>query len=75
MELVKHWYARRIDRWEYDLATRSTDRVVRPFDWGSEWMANWPFSSNAADIETKLRELNRVSIEHSPANAGRAGCF
>src|ERR1700721_53113 len=66
MELVKHWYAKKIDSWEYDLATRSTDRVVRPFDWGAEWMANWPFTSGAADTESKLRELNRIAIERSP---------
>jgi dienelactone hydrolase len=66
MELVKQWYAKRIDAWEYDLATRSTDRVVRPFDWGAEWMAGWPIHSNAADTENKLRELNRLAIARSP---------
>lgn len=66
MELVKQWYARRIDAWEYNLATRSTDRVVRPFDWGAEWMARWPFSSGASDIETKLREVNQIAIARSP---------
>ncbi len=66
MELVKQWYAKRIDSWEYHLATRSTDRVVRPFDWGVEWMANWPFSSTAADTEEKLRELSRIAIARSP---------
>ena len=65
MELVKQWYAKRIDRWEYDLATRSTDRVVRPFDWGAEWMANWPFHPGGADTEAKLREFNRIAIARS----------
>jgi dienelactone hydrolase len=31
-------YERWLDRWETDLATRSTDRVVRPFEWGTEWL-------------------------------------
>ena len=66
MELVKQWYARRIDAWEFNLATRSTDRVVRPFDWGAEWMANWPLSSDATDIESRLREVNRLAILRSP---------
>ena len=65
MEMVKQWYAKRMDSWEYHLATRSTDRVVRPFDWGAEWMAKWPFHSNAADIESKLREINRTVIGRS----------
>ena len=66
MELVKQWYAKQIDSWEYHLATRSTDRVVRPFDWGAEWMAGWPFSPGAADIESRLRELNQIAIARSP---------
>ncbi len=31
-------YAKWMDRWEYDLATKDTNRQVRPFDWGLEWM-------------------------------------
>jgi hypothetical protein len=26
------------DRWEYALANRTTDRVVRPFEWGLDWL-------------------------------------
>ena len=45
MELLRDWYGRRMNAWELDLATRSTDRVVRPFDWGLEWTANWVIHS------------------------------
>jgi hypothetical protein len=31
-------YARYMDRWERKLATRDTNRVVRPFEWGAEWL-------------------------------------
>ncbi len=31
-------YAKWIDRWEYRLATRDSNRVVRPFDWGFDWL-------------------------------------
>ena len=31
-------YAGWIDRWERELATRDTNRVVRPFEWGLEWL-------------------------------------
>lgn len=27
-----------MDRWEYQLATRDSNRVVRPFEWGFEWL-------------------------------------
>ncbi|HUB32722.1 MAG TPA: hypothetical protein VMA31_06830 [Bryobacteraceae bacterium] len=33
-------YARWIDRWERKLATRDTNRVVRPFEWGVEWASS-----------------------------------
>jgi hypothetical protein len=32
------WYARWMDRWENDLATRDKNRVVRPFEWGLDWL-------------------------------------
>ncbi len=31
-------YARWIDRWERNLASRDTGRLTRPFEWGSEWL-------------------------------------
>jgi hypothetical protein len=31
-------YARWMDRWERKLATRDTNRMVRPFEWGAEWV-------------------------------------
>src|SRR4029077_15165837 len=33
------FYARWIDGWERKLATRDTNRVVRPFEWGTDWLA------------------------------------
>ncbi len=48
--------------WEMDLATRSTDRVVRPFDWGLDWTAHWPIQSAEPDPETRNRELNRKAV-------------
>lgn len=32
------FYGNWIQRWEYELATRDTNRVVRPFEWGLEWL-------------------------------------
>src|ERR1035437_8643642 len=47
MELYTRW----IDRWERDLATRDTNRVVRPFEWGLEWLDNAGFPSCPAEAE------------------------
>ncbi|MGA1995543.1 MAG: alpha/beta hydrolase family protein [Bryobacteraceae bacterium] len=42
-------YARWIDRWERKLATRDTNRVVRPFEWGTDWLNAIGFPAMAAD--------------------------
>src|ERR1044071_9544858 len=36
-------YARWIHRWERKLATRDTNRVVRPFEWGTDWLSEVGF--------------------------------
>lgn len=38
--MLRRSYERWLDGWETDLATRSTDRVVRPFEWGMEWVGD-----------------------------------
>jgi hypothetical protein len=63
--MVKAWYVRRMNAWEMDLATRSTDRVVRPFDWGLDWTAEWPVHSDEPDPEARILELNRLAIASS----------
>jgi hypothetical protein len=55
--------------WENRLAFRSTDRVVRPFDWGLEWADRWPSAArlprNGHAPHEYLRELNQLIIQHS----------
>jgi hypothetical protein len=70
MEMVRQWFGRRMTAWENTLAFRSTDRVVRPFDWGLEWTRNWPVQSAAADPAERMRELNRKAIAASHAFFG-----
>lgn len=35
---MKGLYTRWIDGWERKLATKDTNRVVRPFEWGADWL-------------------------------------
>ena len=44
---MKGLYARWIDGWERKLAARDTNRVVRPFDWGAEWLEGAGFPAHA----------------------------
>jgi hypothetical protein len=55
-------YARWIDAWEYKLATRDTNRVVREFEWGLEWV-----SAEAAngDARARLRAFAEQALAHS----------
>jgi len=38
------FYARWIDRWERRLASVDTNRVVRPFEWGTDWLTRLGFA-------------------------------
>ncbi len=58
-----------MEQWENRLCFRSNNRVVRPFEWGLDWTANWPctglYPKNGHDPESYLRGLNRLAIERS----------
>ena len=54
-------YARWIDRWETKLASRDTNRLVRPFEWGLDWLPNPPAASSA--LPAYLAENTRRSAE------------
>ena len=36
---MSNLYARWMDHWEWKLATRDNNRVVRPFEWGLDWLS------------------------------------
>ena len=36
--MLTDWYARRMYAWETRLATRDENRIVRPLEWGFEWI-------------------------------------
>ncbi len=66
---VKHRYRTWINRWENELCSRATDRVVRPFDFGLEWTKAWPCAKEfppdgSAPIEYLIR-LNERAIANS----------
>jgi hypothetical protein len=42
-------YTRWMDRWERKLATRDTNRIVRPFEWGTDWLHRIGFPDCPAD--------------------------
>jgi dienelactone hydrolase len=63
-------YGRWMDSWESQLCFRSTDRVVRPFDYGLNWSRHWPVGGEPtaeayADPVGYIKELNRKAIAQS----------
>lgn len=48
--MIGNLYAKWIDNWEFKLATADSNRVVRPFDWGAEWLTPQPVNGNVADV-------------------------
>jgi hypothetical protein len=44
---MRRRYQEWIYRWEHRLTTRDTNRVVRPFEWGLDWIGCWPGAENS----------------------------
>ena len=68
---MQKWYERRIIEWEKALCFRSTNRVVRPFEWGLDWMQRLPHAQtivqNGYSAHEYLQQLNRLAIADSDA--------
>ena len=62
-------YRRRLDAWEWRLASRDTNRVVRPFEWGIDWSRDWPVaapvSRDGCDPGTYLCRLGQAAARES----------
>ena len=67
--MMNRLYRRRLDAWEHRLVTKTTNRVVRPFEWGIEWTANWPCAAqnphDGQDPGTYLTGLNQAAVSNS----------
>ena len=76
--MLTDWYARWMYAWETRLTTRDENRVVRPLEWGFEWVA--PFleahgfaaavpepdvARDPAAAEAAMVRINELLIRHS----------
>jgi len=64
--MIKEWYARWMYEWETRLTTRDENRVVRPLEWGFEWIAPFLESHGLASA------IPGPEVEHNPAAAEAA---
>ncbi|MGA2673667.1 MAG: alpha/beta hydrolase family protein [Terracidiphilus sp.] len=76
--MLKDRYARWMYRWETDLTTRDENRVVRPLEWGFEWITPFLEAHGFADAvpgpevehddaaaEAAMVRINQLLIRHS----------
>jgi|SRR5579871_941019 len=56
-------YARWMDRWERKLATRDSNRVVRPFEWGTDWLGRIGFPQEPIDARSMAAFIERAVRE------------
>ncbi|MHB8734678.1 MAG: alpha/beta hydrolase family protein [Terriglobales bacterium] len=57
--MTTSWYARAILRWERELNSRDPHRVVRPFEWGWEWLRATPIDG----LPQRSAELNLEALQ------------
>jgi dienelactone hydrolase len=54
--------ARAFHRWERKLASAATNRIVRPFEWGTEWLADQPLSVDESDSSVALQHWGESTV-------------
>jgi hypothetical protein len=64
-------YAGWMDRWERKLATRDTNRVVRPFEWGTEWLNSVGFPGCPANANGESRDCVSRFVTEALADSDR----
>ncbi len=57
--MVSRLYAKWMFAWETALTTRDTNRVVRPLEWGFDWLPNWlPIENSANPLPEEARMIS-----------------
>jgi pimeloyl-ACP methyl ester carboxylesterase len=64
-------YARYMDRWERKLATRDSNRVVRPFEWGSDWLHSLGFPDFPAYVNGDAAAVMSRFSQEAVGNSDR----
>jgi len=60
------WYGKWMTAWETDLTTRDTNRIVRPLEWGFDWLEDFSAgdASQTGDLE-RMIALNQEIVQRS----------
>jgi hypothetical protein len=64
--MLSKLYAKWMFAWETALTTRDTNRIVRPLEWGFDWLSDFPVPHNADESELdQMVALNHEIVQHS----------
>jgi hypothetical protein len=65
------FYAQYMGRWEHELATRDTNRVVRPFEWGTDWLSTVEYPGCEANANGNSADCVSRFVEGALADSDR----
>jgi hypothetical protein len=65
------WYGKWMTRWETDLTTRDTNRIVRPREWGFDWLADFSDVHAGLEAEAVVSAAAGSRLLTTPQRAGR----
>jgi len=74
--MLSGWYAKWMTAWETDLTTRDTNRIVRPLEWGFDWLEDFSSQSlSATDLARfdapAIRNLTDCNLTGRNVEAGK----
>ena len=67
---MKKLYERYMHEWETRLTTRDNNRVVRPFEFGREWVSELPQAQDVESWLSRWEAAREGRVENSSAALG-----
>jgi hypothetical protein len=65
--MLHELYARWMYRWETELTTRDENRIVRPLEWGFDWLKDWTDATNIAAAAPALARAESLAARTTAA--------
>jgi Alpha/beta hydrolase domain containing 18 len=65
MEMLSGLYAKWMTAWETDLTTRDTNRIVRPLEWGFDWLEGFDAAGDSSEPVERMIAMNEEIIRRS----------
>ena len=63
--MFSRFYAKKMFAWETALTTRDTNRIVRPLEWGFDWLPSQDTAQSSSDLEKMIELSSRISADSS----------